>query len=108
MALTREPKIVEALVRIGLKGLRVMKQDKAFTVDFMRAFSNINDRVLAERVYDLTIGHFTDDGTLSEKEQKDILELAGKELRVEKSINPGVFDFSIARKVNNDLANWKP
>jgi ABC-type nitrate/sulfonate/bicarbonate transport system substrate-binding protein len=107
-ALNREPKIVEALVRIGLKGLRVMKQDKAFTVDFMRAFSNIKDRVLAERVYDLTIGHFTDDGTLSEKEQKDILELAGKELRVEKSINPGVFDFSIARKVNNDLVNWKP
>jgi ABC-type nitrate/sulfonate/bicarbonate transport system substrate-binding protein len=107
-ALNREPKIVEALVRIGLKGLRVMKQDKAFTVDFMRGFSNLNDKILAEQVYDSTIGHFTDDGILSEKEQKNILEMAGKELKVEKSINPGIFDFSIARKVNKDLDKWRP
>jgi ABC-type nitrate/sulfonate/bicarbonate transport system substrate-binding protein len=107
-ALNQEPKIVEALVRIGLKGLRVMKQDKAFTVEFMRAFSNLKEKSLAEQVYDSTIGHFTDDGVISEKEQKEILEMARKELKVEKSINPGVFDFSIARKVNRDLAKWKP
>jgi ABC-type nitrate/sulfonate/bicarbonate transport system substrate-binding protein len=108
VALYREPKIVEALVRIGLKGLRVMKQDKRSTVEFMRAFSNLKDRNLTERVYDLTIGQFTDDGIISDKEQKDILELAVKELKVDKPVSLGVFDFNIARKVNYDLANWRP
>lgn len=83
VALDREPKIVEAVVRIGLKEL-------------------------AGRTYDANIRYFTDDGILSEKEQRAILEESRTQFKVEKPIPLGIFDFGLARKINRDLADWRP
>jgi NitT/TauT family transport system substrate-binding protein len=108
VALDREPKLVEALVRIGLKGLRVMKQDKVFTLRLMQQFTKIQDKELASRTYDANIGYFTSDGILPEKEQRDILEEARKQFKVTKAIPMGIFDFGLTRKINRELGDWKP
>jgi hypothetical protein len=108
IASSQEPKIVDSLVRIGLKGLRVMKQDRAFTVNILQKFTNMEDKELAQRSYDANIGYFTDDGIISEAEQRDILEESKKQLKVDKAIPLSIFDFSLAQKVKSELGKWRP
>jgi ABC-type nitrate/sulfonate/bicarbonate transport system substrate-binding protein len=108
VALSQDPKTVETLVRIGLKGLRVMKQDRAFTVDVMQKFTKMDDKEIAQRTYEANIPYFTDDGIISEAEQRAILEESKKQLNVDKPIPLSVFDFSLTQKVKKELGNWKP
>jgi hypothetical protein len=108
IALSHEPKTVESLVRIGLKGLRVMKQDRTFTMDILQKFTKMDDKELAERTYDANIRYFTDDGIISEAEQRDILEESKKQLKVDKAIPLSIFDFSLAQKVKKELGKWRP
>jgi ABC-type nitrate/sulfonate/bicarbonate transport system substrate-binding protein len=107
-ALSHEAKMVEAVVRIGIKGLMLMKHDRSFTLKIMQAFTKIQDPELAGRTYDVNIGYFTDDGIISEKEQQGILEESKRELKLDKPIAPGIFDFSLAMKVKKELAGWRP
>jgi ABC-type nitrate/sulfonate/bicarbonate transport system substrate-binding protein len=108
VALSQDAKTVETLVRIGLKGLRVMKQDRAFTVDVMQKFTKMDDKEIAQRTYEANIPHFTDDGIISEAEQRAILEESKKQLNIDKPIPLSVFDFSLTQKVKKELGNWKP
>jgi ABC-type nitrate/sulfonate/bicarbonate transport system substrate-binding protein len=108
VALSQDPKAVETLVRIGLKGLRVMKQDKGFTLDIMQKFTKMDEKELAQRTYDANIGYFTDDGMIPEAEQRAILDEAKKQLNVDKPIPLTVFDFSLTQKVKKELGNWRP
>ena len=108
VALNQDAKTVETLVRIGLKGLRVMKQDRAFTVDVMQKFTKMDDKEIAQRTYEANIPYFTDDGIISEAEQRAILEESKKQLNVDKPIPLSVFDFSLTQKVKKELGNWKP
>ena len=108
VALSQDPKTVETLVRIGLKGLRVMKKDRAFTVDVMQKFTKMDDNEIAQRTYDGNIPYFTDDGIISEAEQRAILEESKKQMNVERPIPLSVFDFSLTQKVNKELGNWRP
>lgn len=108
VALSQDPKTVESLVRIGLKGLRVMKQDKAFTVEMMQRFTKMDDKEIAQRTYDANIPYFTDDGMIPEAEQRAILEESKKQLNVDRPIPLSVFDFALTQKVKKQLANWKP
>jgi NitT/TauT family transport system substrate-binding protein len=108
IGLEREPRMVETVVRIGIKGLAVMRQDRAFTINAMQAFTKIQDPELAGRTYDTNIKYFTDDGIISEKEQQAILEESKKELKLDRPISPGIFDFTLARKLKKELAGWRP
>lgn len=108
IVLEREPGMVEKVVRIGVKGLAVMKSDRDFTIKAMQAFTKIQDPQLARRTYDTNIRYFTDDGIISEKEQQAILEESKRELKLDKPISPGIFDFTLARKVKKELAGWRP
>jgi NitT/TauT family transport system substrate-binding protein len=108
VALSQDAKTVETLVRIGLKGLRVMKQDRAFTVDVMQKFTKMDDKEIAQRTYEANIPYFTDDGIISEAEQRAILEESKKQLNVDKPIPLSVFDFSLTQKVKKELGNCKP
>jgi ABC-type nitrate/sulfonate/bicarbonate transport system substrate-binding protein len=108
VALSQDAKTVETLVRIGLKGLRVMKQDRAFTVDVMQKFTKMDDKEIAQRTYEANIPYFTDDGIISEAEQRAILEESKKQLNIDKPIPLSVFDFSLTQKVKKELGNWKP
>jgi ABC-type nitrate/sulfonate/bicarbonate transport system substrate-binding protein len=108
VALSQDAKTVETLVRIGVKGLRVMKQDRAFTVDVMQKFTKMDDKEIAQRTYEANIPYFTDDGIISEAEQRAILEESKKQLNIDKPIPLSVFDFSLTQKVKKELGNWKP
>jgi hypothetical protein len=74
----------------------------------MQAFTKIQDPELAGRTYDTNIKYFTDDGIISEKEQQAILEESKKELKLDRPISPGIFDFTLARKLKKELAGWRP
>ena len=108
VALSQDPKLVESLVRIGLRGLRVMKHDRTFTLDTLQKFTSLEDREIAQRTYDGNIKYFTEDGIIPETEQRAILEESKKQLRVDKPIPLSIFDFAIAQKVKKELGNWKP
>jgi len=107
-ALEREPKTLEAVVRIGIKGLALMKHDRDLTIKALQAFTKIQDPELAGRTYDTNMKYFTDDGIVSEKEKQAILEESKKELKLDRPLSPGIFDFTLARKVKKELAGWKP
>jgi ABC-type nitrate/sulfonate/bicarbonate transport system substrate-binding protein len=108
IAFSQEPKIVESLVRIGLKGLKVMKSDRGFTLDMLQKFTKMEDKELAQRTYDANIAYFTSDGIISEAEQRDILEESKKQLKVDQAVPLSVFDFSLAQKIKKELQNWRP
>jgi NitT/TauT family transport system substrate-binding protein len=108
VALEKDPKLVHALVRVGLKGLKVMKHDKNFTVKILQSFANIPDPELAARIYEGCVGYFTEDGIISEKDQQVILEESKKQLKVDKPIPLTIFDFSFAQNVKRELSAWKP
>jgi hypothetical protein len=77
-------------------------------VDVMQKFTKMDDKEIAQRTYEANIPYFTDDGIISEAEQRAILEESKKQLNIDKPIPLSVFDFSLTQKVKKELGNWKP
>jgi ABC-type nitrate/sulfonate/bicarbonate transport system substrate-binding protein len=108
--LESDPKLVERFLRGSAKGFRTLRDNRAVTTQVLTRFLKLKEDEVA-RIYDVIRPGLTPDGTLSEELQKKSLEhiLARVGLKEPPPLET-IFDFALARKVNDELQakGWKP
>ena len=108
--LESDPKLVERFLRGSAKGFRNLRDNRAVTIQVLSRFLKLKDDEVA-KIYDVIRPGLTPDGTLSEELQKKSLEhILGRVGLKEPPALETIFDFTLARKVNDDLQarGWKP
>lgn len=101
--ITERPDVVNRVVRATQKALRLIRNDKKFTVDFIKGpFLDMGkDRdKYADRVYETALQLFLPAGTVDDKLQREMIATAAQRVKPKEMPPPErVFDFSFAQKV---------
>jgi NitT/TauT family transport system substrate-binding protein len=105
--ISERPEVVMRVIRATQKALRLIRNDKKFTVDFIKGpFLDLGkDRdKYAERVYDTAVQFYLQSGMVDEKLQRDMIATAAQRVKPKDPVPPErVFDFSFAQKVADSL-----
>jgi NitT/TauT family transport system substrate-binding protein len=105
--ISERPEVVTRVIRATQKALRLIRNDKKFTVDFIKGpFLDLGkDRdKYAERVYDTAVQFYLQSGMVDEKLQRDMIATAAQRVKPKDPVPPErVFDFSFAQKVADSL-----
>ena len=101
--ISERPEVVTKVIRATRKALRLIRNDKKFTVDFIKGpFLDLGkDRdKYADRVYDTALQFYLPSGVVDEKLQRDMIATAAQRVKPKDPVPPErVFDFSFAQKV---------
>jgi NitT/TauT family transport system substrate-binding protein len=105
--ISERPEVVTRVIRATQKALRLIRNDKKFTADFIKGpFLDLGkDRdKYAERVYDTAVQFYLQSGMVDEKLQRDMIATAAQRVKPKDPVPPErVFDFSFAQKVADSL-----
>ena len=105
--LSERPEVVTRVIRATQKALRLIRDNKRFTVDFIKGpFLDLGkDRdKYAERVYDTALQFYLQSGVVDEKLQRDMIATAAQRVKPKDPVSPErVFDFSFAQKVADSM-----
>ena len=105
--ITERPEIVTRVIRATQRALRVIRNDKKFTVDFIKGpFLDLGkDRdKYADRVYDTALQFYLPSGVVDEKLQREMIATAAQRVKPKDPVPPErVFDFTFAQKVADSL-----
>jgi NitT/TauT family transport system substrate-binding protein len=105
--ISERPEVVTRVIRATQKALSLIRNDKKFTVDFIKGpFLDLGkDRdKYAERVYDTAVQFYLQSGMVDEKLQRDMIATASQRVKPKDPVPPQrVFDFSVAQKVADSL-----
>lgn len=109
--LRSDPGTVEKFIRASYKGFLYIKQNRSGTIPILGRYLQVKED-LAVKAYDEVVRPaMTQDGTISEEQQKKAVEHVLKRLDVkEVPALSRIFDFSTARRVITELQTkgWKP
>jgi ABC-type nitrate/sulfonate/bicarbonate transport system substrate-binding protein len=106
----KDPDLVYRFVKGALMGHLFYASRKAEALPMILKFQSSDDQAYEEVIYDLTKPILTAEGSLSEQEQKDVIEDIKKAQKVEQAIPPAdVFDFQFAARAYKELkeSNWQ-
>jgi ABC-type nitrate/sulfonate/bicarbonate transport system substrate-binding protein len=102
---------VEKFVRGTVKGFRYILANRSATIDIIARREDVT-KDLATAMYDRVYRPaMSPDGTLNENLQNILLQKNTERLKIQESPNQRqIFDFSLVRKINNELdtLGWKP
>jgi NitT/TauT family transport system substrate-binding protein len=105
--ISERPEVVTRVIRATQKALRLIRNDKKFTVDFVKGpFLDLGkDRdKYADRVYDTALQFYLPSGVVDEKLQRDMIATAAQRVKPKDPVPPErVFDFSFAQKVADSM-----
>ena len=105
--ITERPEVVARVIRATQKALRLIRNDKKFTVDFIKGpFLDLGkDRdKYADRVYDTALQFFLPSGVVDEKLQREMIATAAQRVKPKDPVPPErVFDFTFAQKVADSI-----
>jgi NitT/TauT family transport system substrate-binding protein len=105
--ISERPEVVTRIIRATQKALRLIRNDKKFTVDFIKGpFLDLGkDRdKYAERVYDTAVQFYLQSAMVDENLQRDMIATAAQRVKPKDPVPPErVFDFSFAQKVADSL-----
>jgi NitT/TauT family transport system substrate-binding protein len=105
--ITERPEVVTRVIRATQKGLRLIRNDKKFTVDFIKGpFLDLGkDRdKYADRVYDTALQFYLPSGVVDEKLQREMIATAAQRVKPKDPVPPErVFDFTFAQKVADGM-----
>ena len=108
--LESDPRLVERFLRGSAKGFRTLRDNRTVTTQTLTRFLKLKEDEVA-KIYDVIRPGLTPDGTLSEELQRKSLEhILGRVGLKEPPPLETIFDFALARKVNDELQakGWKP
>jgi ABC-type nitrate/sulfonate/bicarbonate transport system substrate-binding protein len=105
--LTERPELVTKTIRATMRGVRLIKSDKKYVLDWMKGphldLTKERERY-AERVYDATVQLYLTSGTVDETLQHEMIAVASQRAKPAHPVPPErVFDFSFAQKVSESL-----
>jgi NitT/TauT family transport system substrate-binding protein len=105
--ISERPEVVTRVIRATQKALRLIRNDKKFTVDFIKGpFLDLGkDRdKYADRVYDTALQFYLQWGVVDEKLQREMIATAAQRVKPKDPVPPErVFDFSFAQKVADSM-----
>jgi ABC-type nitrate/sulfonate/bicarbonate transport system substrate-binding protein len=105
--ISERPEVVTRVIRATQKALRLIRNDKKFTVDFIKGpFLDLGkDRdKYADRIYDTALQFYLQSGVVDEKLQRDMIATAAQRVKPKDPVAPErVFDFSFAQKVADSM-----
>ncbi|HYA28735.1 MAG TPA: ABC transporter substrate-binding protein [Acidobacteriota bacterium] len=105
--LTEQPELVTKVVRAMLRATRLIKSDRKYGIDFLKGpWLDIgkDPEKIAARTYDVAAPALLENGIVSEEIQRQMIADAAAQIKPKSPVLPAqVFDFSIARKVNETL-----
>ena len=105
--ISERPEVVTRVIRATQKALRLIRNDKKFTVDFIKGpFLDLGkDRdKYADRVYDTALQFYLPSGVVDEKLQREMIATAAQRIKPKDPVPPErVFDFSFAQKVADSI-----
>jgi len=101
------PELVIKTIRATQRALRLIRNDKKFAVEFIKGpyldMGKDRDK-FAERVYEAAVHYYLASGTVDEKLQREMIEVAAQRVKPKAPVPPErVFDFSFAQKVAESL-----
>jgi NitT/TauT family transport system substrate-binding protein len=101
--INERPEVVTRVIRATQRALRLIRNDKKFTLDFIKGpfldMGKDRDRY-ADRVYDTALQLFLTSGSVDEKLQREMIATAAQRIKPRDPVAPErVFDFSFAQKV---------
>ncbi len=105
-----QPKMIHGYLRVSLKALRYMRQDRDGTIAAVAKFSNIS-RQLAARTYDDLLNTFTRNLAVDDETQRNDLNIIRQAVGAPDAVANGrVYDFSFANEADQQLtkSGWKP
>ena len=108
--LESELALAEKFVRGSLKGFRTFRDSRSATIQVLTRFLRLKEEMVA-KIYDLIRAGMTQDGTISEALQRKSLEhIVGRVAVQEPPALEKIFDFSLSRKVRDELQakGWRP
>ena len=105
--LNEHPDMVTKVVRAMMRATRLIKSDRKYGIDFIKGpwldIGKERDKIAA-RVYDIAAPALLDNGMVSEEIQRQMIADAAARIKPKQPVTPEqVFDFSIVRKVNEQL-----
>ena len=105
--LTEQPEMVTKVVRAMLRAIRLIKSDRKYGIEFIKGpWLDIgkDPEKIAARVYDIAAPALLENGTVSEETQRQMIADASVRIKPKQPVLPEqVFDFGIARKINETL-----
>jgi ABC-type nitrate/sulfonate/bicarbonate transport system substrate-binding protein len=105
--ITDRPELVRKTIRATMRAVRLVKNDKNYTLDFMkgRHVDLTGERArFAERVYDTTVQLYLSTHTVDETLQREMIAIASQRVKPAQPVPPErVFDFSFVQKVTETL-----
>jgi NitT/TauT family transport system substrate-binding protein len=108
--LESEPALAEKFVRGSIKGFTFFRENRAGTIQILTKFLRLKEDMVG-KIYDRFKPGMTPDGTISEAlQRKSIEHIVGRVGVKEPPPLDKIFDFSLTRKVNDELRvkGWKP
>ena len=108
--LESEPALAEKFVRASVKGFLTFRDSRAMTIPIIAKFLRLKEDMVM-RIYDRFRPGLTPDGTINEALQRKSLEHVIERVGLkEPPPLAKIFDFSLTRKVNEELKSkgWRP
>lgn len=105
-----QPKQLAGFVRAVVKGLRVARTERDYTIAAIAKFSEL-DKTLSTRMYDDLVGTFTKNGYVDEQSQRNDLAIVAQVAEVNEVVPiKRAYDFSYAIQAEQQLnkQGWKP
>jgi ABC-type nitrate/sulfonate/bicarbonate transport system substrate-binding protein len=101
--ITDRPELVSKTIRATMRAVRLIKNDKNYTLDFMkgRHLDLSGERArFAERVYDATLQLYLSSPTVDETLQREMIAIASQRVKPSQPVPPErVFDFTFTQKM---------
>jgi len=105
--LREQPELVTKVVRAMLRAIRLIKSDRKYAIEFLKGpwvDLGKDPEKVAARVYEAAGPAFLDDGSVSEKIQREMIADAAVRAKPKQPVLPEqVFDFTITRKISETL-----
>jgi ABC-type nitrate/sulfonate/bicarbonate transport system substrate-binding protein len=103
VTITDRPELVSKTIRATMRAVRLIKNDKNYTLDFMkgRHLDLSGERArFAERVYDATLQLYLSSPTVDETLQREMIAIASQRVKPSQPVPPErVFDFTFTQKM---------
>jgi ABC-type nitrate/sulfonate/bicarbonate transport system substrate-binding protein len=108
--LESEPALAEKFVRGSVKGFIFFRENRAATIQILTRFLRLKEDMVG-KIYDRFKPGMTPDGTINEAlQRKSIEHIVGRVGVKEPPPLDKIFDFSLTRKLNEELRakGWRP
>ncbi len=101
--LREQPDQVKRFLKATLKGIKYTRENRSVAIEGIMSWLKVDDREMAQRIYQLSINNFTKDGAVDDATLKLLVEEQLAELGVKIEKVSQVVDFTLVRQASKEM-----